>query len=109
MSAKEGAAATASEVMPLQRSEKGDMSERSAGRTRVEKFWSSVSFLGHTNMAPNSRIAKPCPGRVGTVVSTSKNTISDRSSFGPIATEQCYRLLIVMIQLRKRKMTERMD
>lgn len=31
-------------------------------------------------MAPNSRIAKPCPGRVGMVVSTSKNAISDLSS-----------------------------
>lgn len=31
-------------------------------------------------MAPNSSRAYPWPGRVGIVVSTSKNTISDRST-----------------------------
>lgn len=39
-----------------------------------------MSVLGQTKMAPNSRMAKPWPVRVGTLVSTSKNTISDRSS-----------------------------
>ena len=69
-------------MMPLLRF-KEERDERSAGRTRVEYQSSSTAVLGHTSMAPNSSIARPCPGPV---VSTSKNAISNLSSLlEPIA------------------------
>ena len=72
-------------MMPLLRF-KEERDERSAGRTRVEYQSSSTAVLGHTSMAPNSSIARPCPGPVGIVVSTSKNAISNLSSLlEPIA------------------------
>lgn len=87
-SRKVEAETTASRVMPLQRTDNEEMRDRSKGRIKVEQLSNSTSFLGHTRMAPNSKIANLWPVRVGTVVSTSKKAISDRSSsVEPIISE----------------------
>lgn len=74
ISAKVGAEKTSSGVMSLRRAQRLETSDGSAGRTRVVYLSSSSSFLGQTKMAPNSHMC-----RIGNVVSTSKNTISDLS------------------------------